>query len=99
MTKWVYSFGGGNAEGGGEMRELLGGKGAGLAEMARRGGGDLQFVARAWRHGCRRGVVAARQKINYPLDHRLAYHGRAASFNPMLFAVTPALRDASVRPT
>jgi pyruvate, orthophosphate dikinase len=32
--KWVYSFGDGKAEGKGSMRELLGGKGAGLAEMA-----------------------------------------------------------------
>ncbi len=34
MTKWVYTFGDGKAEGRGNMRELLGGKGAGLAEMA-----------------------------------------------------------------
>lgn len=31
--KYVYYFGDGKAEGGGSMRELLGGKGAGLAEM------------------------------------------------------------------
>src|SRR5574337_205997 len=31
--KFVYFFGGGKAEGKGEMKELLGGKGAGLAEM------------------------------------------------------------------
>ena len=34
MTKLVYSFGGGSADGRSEMRELLGGKGANLAEMA-----------------------------------------------------------------
>src|SRR5438093_13368164 len=34
MTKWVYSFGGGHNEGGASMRDLLGGKGANLAEMA-----------------------------------------------------------------
>ena len=34
MTKWVYGFGGGAAEGGAGMRELLGGKGANLAEMS-----------------------------------------------------------------
>ncbi len=28
-TKWVYSFGAGAAEGRAEMRDLLGGKGAG----------------------------------------------------------------------
>ncbi len=33
MTQWVYGFGGGAAEGRAEMRNLLGGKGAGLAEM------------------------------------------------------------------
>ena len=35
--KWVYSFGDGTAEGSGSMRDLLGGKGAGLAEMANLG--------------------------------------------------------------
>ena len=34
MTKWVYNFGAGRNEGGAEMRNLLGGKGANLAEMA-----------------------------------------------------------------
>ncbi len=37
MGKWVYSFGDGKAEGRGEMRNLLGGKGANLAEMANLG--------------------------------------------------------------
>src|SRR5579885_2053183 len=37
MAKWVYSFGGGKAEGEGGMRDLLGGKGANLAEMANLG--------------------------------------------------------------
>src|SRR6185503_8800570 len=32
--QWVYTFGGGKAQGRANMRELLGGKGAGLAEMA-----------------------------------------------------------------
>jgi pyruvate, orthophosphate dikinase len=36
-AKWVYRFGGGKAEGRAAMRNLLGGKGAGLAEMARLG--------------------------------------------------------------
>jgi pyruvate, orthophosphate dikinase len=35
--KWVYSFGGGKAEGRAELRDLLGGKGANLAEMANLG--------------------------------------------------------------
>src|SRR5579863_1411426 len=37
VAKYVYFFGGGKAEGNGEMKELLGGKGAGLAEMTRIG--------------------------------------------------------------
>ena len=34
MTRWVYGFGGGDNDGRAEMRNLLGGKGANLAEMA-----------------------------------------------------------------
>ena len=34
MTQWVYSFGAGHNEGRADMRDLLGGKGANLAEMA-----------------------------------------------------------------
>ncbi|MCF8468727.1 MAG: pyruvate, phosphate dikinase [Sneathiella sp.] len=37
MTKWVYSFGDGKADGTAEMRNLLGGKGANLAEMSNLG--------------------------------------------------------------
>src|SRR5437660_1154693 len=35
--KWIYTFGDGVAEGSAAMRDLLGGKGAGLAEMANLG--------------------------------------------------------------
>ena len=34
MTRWVYGFGGGQNDGRADMRNLLGGKGANLAEMA-----------------------------------------------------------------
>src|SRR6516165_3755129 len=34
MAKRIYSFGGGKADGDRDMKELLGGKGAGLAEMS-----------------------------------------------------------------
>lgn len=37
MTKWVYTFGDGKAEGEAGMRNLLGGKGANLAEMSNLG--------------------------------------------------------------
>jgi pyruvate,orthophosphate dikinase len=36
-SKWVYFFGGGKAEGHGGMKDVLGGKGAGLAEMTNLG--------------------------------------------------------------
>src|ERR1700693_4509073 len=35
--KWVYTFGAGSADGSAELRDLLGGKGAYLAEMSRLG--------------------------------------------------------------
>ena len=34
MTEWVYGFGGGSADGDASMKNLLGGKGANLAEMS-----------------------------------------------------------------
>jgi hypothetical protein len=37
MAKWVYTFGDGKAEGRADLRDLLGGKGANLAEMANLG--------------------------------------------------------------
>src|SRR5471032_1528732 len=37
MSRWVYAFGGGKAEGKAKMRDLLGGKGANLAEMSNLG--------------------------------------------------------------
>jgi pyruvate,orthophosphate dikinase len=34
VTKWVYSFGGGKADGRTDLADKLGGKGANLAEMS-----------------------------------------------------------------
>jgi pyruvate,orthophosphate dikinase len=45
MTKWVYTFGGGTAEGLAEMRDLLGGKDAGLTEMCNLG---LPVLPEGW---------------------------------------------------
>ena len=47
MTKWVYAFGGGSAEGRSDMKNLLGGKGANLAEMANLG---IAGAARLYHH-------------------------------------------------
>ena len=35
--RYIYAWGGGTAEGDGGMKDLLGGKGAGLAEMTKAG--------------------------------------------------------------
>src|SRR5688572_6977517 len=37
MTRWIYGFGGGRADGAADMKALLGGKGANLAEMSNLG--------------------------------------------------------------
>jgi len=37
METYVYFFGGGKADGNGAMKDVLGGKGAGLAEMTNAG--------------------------------------------------------------
>ncbi len=37
MKNYVYNFGNGAADGDGKMKDILGGKGAGLAEMSRAG--------------------------------------------------------------
>ena len=70
MTKHVYFFGEGAADGDGTLRELLGGKGAGLAEMCRIGvpvppgftlTTDVVFVCRSRMKtfaGCARGEVS-----------------------------------------
>ncbi len=51
MTKWVYGFGDGKAEGEANMRDLLGGKGANLAEMS-----QSRPSRSAWLHDHDRGL-------------------------------------------
>ena len=43
MTKWVYAFGADGADGRADMRNLLGGKGANLAEMSGRASGPADL--------------------------------------------------------
>src|SRR5260370_15467550 len=53
MTKFVYSFGRGRAEGSSVMRNLLGGKGCELAEMTNLGipvPGGFTVTTQAWAH-------------------------------------------------
>ncbi len=72
-TKYVYSFGGGKADGDGKMKDVLGGKGAGLAEMTNAGlpvppGFTIQ--TEACREYMRTGGVSA--EINRQMDAALA---------------------------
>jgi pyruvate,orthophosphate dikinase len=58
MTKYVYSFGSGKAEGSSLMRNLLGGKGCELAEMTNLGipvPPGLTITTQAWTHYTRAG--------------------------------------------
>ncbi len=72
-TKYVYSFGGGKADGHGKMKDTLGGKGAGLAEMTNAGlpvppGFTIQTEAcrEYMRHG------AASKDVDKQMDEALA---------------------------
>ena len=72
-TKYVYSFGGGKADGDGKMKDVLGGKGAGLAEMTNAGlpvppGFTIQ--TEACREYMRTGGVSA--EVNRQMDAALA---------------------------
>src|SRR5438270_809790 len=61
MTKYVYFFGGGKADGRADMKELLGGKGANLAEMTNIG---LPVPA---------GFTITTEVCNYYYDHDRSY--------------------------
>src|ERR1051326_5528998 len=66
-TQYVYFFGGGKADGNGKMKDVLGGKGAGLAEMTNAGlpvppGFTIQTEAcREWMRG----------KLSVNVDHEM----------------------------
>jgi pyruvate, orthophosphate dikinase len=91
--KYVYFFGGGEAEGNGEMKDVLGGKGAGLAEMTNAGlpvppGFTIQ--TEACREYMRRGLSP---DVDKQMDEALAkleaLHGQklGAGENPLLVSV------------
>jgi pyruvate,orthophosphate dikinase len=92
-VKYVYSFGGGKAEGNGKMKDILGGKGAGLAEMTNAGlpvppGFTIQTEA------CReymRGQVSedVDKEMNAALEQLEALQGQqlGAGANPLLVSV------------
>src|SRR5512133_2395323 len=92
-TKYVYLFGGGKADGNGKMKDVLGGKGAGLAEMTNAGlpvppGFTIQTEAcREWMRGklsadVDRQIDEALQQLEKLQGQRLG-----AGENPLLVSV------------
>ena len=95
MTKWVYGFGSGRAEGRALMRNLLGGKGAGLAEMSNLGlpvppGFTITTEVCTWFYGngksyppdLKEQVAAGLEEIKGALDARFG-----DADNPLLVSV------------
>ncbi len=72
-TKYVYFFGGGKADGDGKMKDVLGGKGAGLAEMTNAGlpvPPGLTIQTEACREYMRRNSVS--KEVDSQMDAALA---------------------------
>src|SRR5437764_10679553 len=93
-TKYVYSFGGGKADGNGKMKDDLGGKGAGLAEMTNAGlpvPPGFTIATEACREYMRKGGVS--QDVDRQMDEALAnlekLHGQklGKGQNPLLVSV------------
>jgi pyruvate,orthophosphate dikinase len=93
-TKYVYFFGGGKADGNGKMKDELGGKGAGLAEMTNAGlpvppGFTIQ--TEACREYMRHGTVSAQvdRQMEEALAHLEQLQGQklGAGENPLLVSV------------
>jgi pyruvate,orthophosphate dikinase len=100
QTRWVYAFGGGAADGGAQMKELLGGKGANLAEMSSLGlpvPPGFTITTQACNH-------YYAENRNYPLDLReqvaaalsrveaLVGRGFGDPANPLLVSVRSGAR-------
>src|SRR5262252_4849067 len=101
-AKWVFAFGGGRAEGRAEMKNLLGGKGANLAEMANLGlpvppGFTITTEVCTWFYANRksypkelRGEVAAALAHVGKLTGRSFGDGK----NPLLVSMRSGARDS-----
>jgi pyruvate,orthophosphate dikinase len=100
MTKWVYAFGGGKADGRADMKDLLGGKGANLAEMSNLGlsvppGFTITTEACTWffSHNeayppdLKPAVEAALQRVSEIAGAKLGDHGQ-----PLLVSVRSGAR-------
>ena len=82
MTKWVYTFGDGAAEGHAGDRNMLGGKGANLAEMCRLGlpvppGFTITTEFCNWHYANGRAYPPAlKEQVSAALDHVAGLTGR-----------------------
>ena len=100
MAKWVYTFGDGKAEGASEMRNLLGGKGANLAEMSNLGlpvppGFTITTEVCTWFYANgRKYPDELRAQVDAALDHVGKLTGRAFGDdkNPLLVSVRSGAR-------
>ncbi len=92
-VKYVYSFGGGHAEGHGKMKDVLGGKGAGLAEMTNAGlpvppGFTIQTEAcRDWMRGSLSPEVDREMDAALGKLEQLQGQKLGAGENPLLVSV------------
>src|SRR6185312_13245993 len=92
-TKYVYSFGGGKADGNGKMKDDLGGKGAGLAEMTNAGlpvppGFTIQTEAcREWMRGSLSPEVDRQMDQALATLEKLQGQKLGAGDNPLLVSV------------
>ena len=102
MGRYVYLFGGGKADGDGTQKELLGGKGAGLAEMTRLGipvppGFTIsteiavEYAARGAEHGLR-DEVRAEVKSALAAVEALMKRKLGGTENPLLVSVRSGAR-------
>ena len=100
MHKWVYSFGGGSAEGSAGDRNLLGGKGANLAEMCNLGlpvPPGLTFVTTACTHYYENGRTipeSLKEEVRAGLRRMEEITGRTFGHNerPLLLSVRSGAR-------
>ncbi|MBN8938162.1 MAG: pyruvate, phosphate dikinase [Rhizobiales bacterium] len=100
MTTWVYTFGDGKAEGQSSMRNLLGGKGANLAEMSNMGlpvppGFTITTELCTWYYANGRGYPAElKVQVEAGLDHVGKLTGKVFgdAQNPLLVSVRSGAR-------
>jgi pyruvate, orthophosphate dikinase len=100
MTKWVYTFGDGQAEGNSSLRNLLGGKGANLAEMCSLGlpvppGFTISTeVCTAFYANDRTYPLELAAQVDAALKHvgRIAGRGFGDAANPLLVSVRSGAR-------